>query len=66
MFTLEENTFKKSNILEVKIKNYGECGFCTEQDNQEILISHGASGANGCISPAHAGQGVGSGILGKG
>ncbi|MGD0336345.1 MAG: Mov34/MPN/PAD-1 family protein [Candidatus Omnitrophota bacterium] len=37
MFTLEENNLKKSNILEVKIKNYGECGFCEDLDNQETL-----------------------------
>ncbi len=37
MFTLEDNKTKKSNILEVKIKNYGECGFCSDRDNQEIL-----------------------------
>lgn len=37
MFTLETEKAKKSNILEVKIKNYGECGFCGERDNQEIL-----------------------------
>ncbi len=34
---LENDLLKKSNILEVKIKNYGECGFCTEHDNQETL-----------------------------
>ena len=34
---LENDLLKKSNILEVKIKNYGECGFCTERDNQETL-----------------------------
>ena len=37
MFTLNDNNPKKSNILEVKIKNYGECGFCSDRDNQEIL-----------------------------
>lgn len=37
MFTLEDSKVKKSNILEVKIKNYGECGFCTDRDNQETL-----------------------------
>jgi len=37
MFTLENGNAKKSNILEVKIKNYGECGFCSEQDDQETL-----------------------------
>jgi len=37
MFTLEGNKPKKSNILEVKIKNYGECGFCSGQDFKETL-----------------------------
>ncbi len=37
MFTLEQATEKRSNILDVKIKNYGECGFCTEKDTQEAL-----------------------------
>ncbi len=37
MFTLEHGTTKKSNILDVRIKNYGECGFCSEGDNQEAL-----------------------------
>ncbi|MDP2904752.1 MAG: Mov34/MPN/PAD-1 family protein [Candidatus Omnitrophota bacterium] len=37
MFILDDNKPKKSNILEVKIKNYGECGFCTDKDNQETL-----------------------------
>ena len=36
MFTLANQT-KESNILEVKIKNYGECGFCVDKDNQEKL-----------------------------
>lgn len=36
MFTLVNQT-KESNILEVKIKNYGECGFCQDKDNQETL-----------------------------
>ena len=36
---MPENSLKnKSNILDVKIKNYGECGFCEEHDNQETLI----------------------------
>jgi hypothetical protein len=35
MFTLEDTKIKKSNILDVKIKNYGECGFCA--DHEEIL-----------------------------
>jgi hypothetical protein len=34
---LENDLLKKSNILEVKIKNYGECGFCSDRDNQENL-----------------------------
>ena len=37
MFTLENAEIKKSNILEVRIKNYGECGFCSEHDDQDIL-----------------------------
>lgn len=37
MFTLENAKPKKSNILEVKIKNYGECGFCADHDNREAL-----------------------------
>ena len=37
MFTLENGSTKKSNILDVRIKNYGECGFCSEHDNQETL-----------------------------
>jgi len=37
MFTLEHGKTKKSNILDVRIKNYGECGFCSEGDNQEVL-----------------------------
>lgn len=35
---MPENSPKnKSNILDVRIKNYGECGFCGEQDNRECL-----------------------------
>ncbi|MDP3052423.1 MAG: Mov34/MPN/PAD-1 family protein [bacterium] len=34
---LENDLLKRSNILEVKIKNYGECGFCSDLDNQETL-----------------------------
>ena len=37
MFTLEDNKPKNSNILEVKIKNYGECGFCSDHDEKETL-----------------------------
>jgi len=37
MFTLEENSIKRSNILDVKIKNYGECGFCSDHDHKETL-----------------------------
>lgn len=28
---------KDSNILGVKAKNYGECGYCADKDNKEIL-----------------------------
>ena len=28
---------KNSNILNIAVKNYGECGFCTDPDNQETL-----------------------------
>lgn len=37
MFTLENVQTKKSNILDVKIKNYGECGFCAEHDHKGTL-----------------------------
>lgn len=33
MFSLED----KSNLLDVKIKNYGECSFCLDEDNKETL-----------------------------
>ena len=37
MFSLEQTTEKRSNILDVKIKNYGECGFCSDHDHKETL-----------------------------
>lgn len=37
MLSLDNGAVKQSNILEVKIKNYGECGYCSELDNQEAL-----------------------------
>ena len=37
MISLENNQAKKSNILDVKIKNYGECGFCSDHDHKETL-----------------------------
>ena len=37
MCSLENGYTKKSNILDVKVEYYGECGFCSKKDNQEIL-----------------------------
>jgi len=37
MLSLENNLAKNSNLLEVKIKNYEECGFCQDGENKEIL-----------------------------
>jgi len=37
MFTLEQSAEKRSNILDVKIKNYGECGYCVDHDHKETL-----------------------------
>ena len=28
---------KNSNVLDVKVKNYGECGWCLDEENREIL-----------------------------
>ncbi len=36
MFTLEDKS-KRSNILDVKVKTYEECGFCSDQDSIETL-----------------------------
>ena len=35
--TISDIKTKKSNILDVEIKNYGECGFCSGIDNKETL-----------------------------
>lgn len=35
--TFNDIKTKKSNILDVSIKNYGECGFCSGLDNKEAL-----------------------------
>ncbi len=35
--TFNDIKTKKSNILDVEIKNYGECGFCSCMDNKETL-----------------------------
>ena len=35
--TISDMNTKKSNILDVEIKNYGECGFCSCMDNKETL-----------------------------
>ena len=35
--TISDIKTKKSNILDVEIKNYGECGFCSCMDNKETL-----------------------------
>jgi len=35
--TVSDIKIKKSNILDVEIKNYGECGFCSCMDNKETL-----------------------------
>ena len=32
MFSIED----KSNLLDVKIKNYGECSFCLDEENKEM------------------------------
>ena len=37
MFTLDDTLTKKSNVLEVKVKNYQECGYCLDTDNREVL-----------------------------
>jgi hypothetical protein len=34
MFSLED---KKTNLLDVKVNNFGECGFCSAKENKEIL-----------------------------
>jgi len=34
MFSLED---KKSNLLDVKVKDYGECSFCLDEENKETL-----------------------------
>lgn len=37
MFSLENNLTKNSNILDIKVKNYGECGYCVDTENKVIL-----------------------------
>jgi|GEM_PF-1089235 len=35
MFNIDDS--KNSNLLEVKVKNYGECSFCADEENKEKL-----------------------------
>lgn len=37
MFKLHNNSNKDSNVLDVKVRNYGECGYCTDKDNRITL-----------------------------
>lgn len=37
MFSLKNNLTKDSNILKVRVKNYGECGYCSNAENKAIL-----------------------------
>lgn len=37
MFSLDDKQAKNSNLLEVKVKNYGECSFCQDEENKESL-----------------------------
>lgn len=37
MLALEDNKPKKSNILDVTVKNYTECGFCEDAGKKEVL-----------------------------
>lgn len=37
MFNLENDLTKDSNILKVRVKNYGECGWCLDPENKVIL-----------------------------
>lgn len=37
MLNLEEKSLKPSNILEVSVKNYTECGFCADDGKKETL-----------------------------
>ena len=37
MFSLEKSLTKDSNILKVKVKNYGECGYSLDPENKVIL-----------------------------
>lgn len=37
MFNLDKKTGKESNILDVNVKNYPECGFCEDKQDTETL-----------------------------
>lgn len=37
MFRDGNGSDKDSNVLDVKVKNYGECGFCKDTDNKAVL-----------------------------
>lgn len=37
MSGLKNNLDKDSNVLGVKVKDYGECAYCSDEDNKEIL-----------------------------
>lgn len=37
MLNLEEKPHKQSNILDVTVKNYAECGFCEDTGKKEVL-----------------------------
>jgi hypothetical protein len=37
MLNLEDIQSKDSNLLGVKVKNFGECGFCSDEESREVL-----------------------------
>lgn len=37
MFSLENKLSKNSNILNIRVKNYGECGYCSDAENKVTL-----------------------------
>ena len=37
MFTSDNKLTKNSNVLEVKVKKYDECGYCLDTDNKVVL-----------------------------
>ena len=37
MFEFSSDLAKESNVLEVRVKDYGECGYCQDEDNRAVL-----------------------------